>query len=45
MLSLCYFIDAEIDPMPGMLMPIEWKQVKMTIRQAIEDFDREMIEK
>ena len=41
MLSLSYFVDAEITPMPEMLIPVQWHDVKATIREAIEAFDRE----
>ena len=41
MLSLSYFTDAEAMPMPEMLIPVEWDNIKTTIRKAIEDFDKE----
>lgn len=33
--SLVYFDDAEDDPMPVMLKPIDWESVKERIRQAV----------
>lgn len=33
--SLVYFDDAEDDPMPVMLKPIDWERVKERIRQAV----------
>jgi hypothetical protein len=33
--SLCYFDDAEEDPMPAMLKPMRWESVKERIRQAV----------
>ena len=41
MLSLSYFVDAESTPMPDMLIPVEWSNVKSTIRKAIEIFESE----
>ncbi len=34
MKSLIFFEDAETDSMPDMLVPVDWKEVKETIRQA-----------
>ena len=34
--SLSYFKDAEEDPMPKMFIPIEWRNVKSTIKDVIE---------
>lgn len=33
--SLSYFEDAEGDPMPDMIIPIDWDEVKFTIRQEV----------
>jgi len=34
--SLVYFEDAEIEPMPNMLKPVEWDAVKRTIESAVK---------
>ena len=39
--SLAYFTDAEAELMPEMLIPVQWYDVKATIREAIEAFDGE----
>ena len=39
MLSLSYFNDAEVTPMPEMLIAVEWDEVKTTIREAIVLYD------
>lgn len=39
MRSLVYFADAEQEVMPNMLMPVDWENVKSTIRQAIREMD------
>jgi hypothetical protein len=36
--SLVYFEDAEEEPMPEMLMPVNWDEVKRSIRNAHTDF-------
>ena len=36
--SLVYFVDAEVEPMPNMLVPFEWEDAKQTIRQQIQAF-------
>lgn len=41
MLSLCYFTDAETTPMPEMLIPVTWEEVKSKIRNEIEQFEKE----
>jgi hypothetical protein len=33
--SLCYFDDAEAEPMPTMLRPVEWEVVKADIRRDV----------
>ncbi len=33
--SLTYFEDAESDPMPDMIFPVDWNEVKTTIRQEV----------
>ena len=35
--SLTYFEDAEEDPMPFMLIPVEWKEIKKTITKVVEE--------
>lgn len=35
--SLIYFTDAEADPMPRMLKPIEWDQVKSYFNQVVPE--------
>ncbi|MDR0724999.1 MAG: nucleotidyl transferase AbiEii/AbiGii toxin family protein [Prevotellaceae bacterium] len=34
--SLSYFVDAEEVPMPEMLIPVKWENIKTTIRRAVE---------
>jgi hypothetical protein len=34
--SLCYFTDADQDPMPVMHQNIRWEQVKSDIRQWVK---------
>ncbi|MDL2241807.1 nucleotidyl transferase AbiEii/AbiGii toxin family protein [Bacteroidales bacterium OttesenSCG-928-L03] len=36
--SLSYFEDAEDDPMPKLFHPIDWEEIKATIRLAIEKY-------
>lgn len=36
--SLTYFEDAESDPMPLMLAPVNWPQVKLTIQKTVETY-------
>jgi hypothetical protein len=38
MKSLVYFEDAETDTMPDMLIPVNWKEVKKTIKAAHKDY-------
>ena len=33
--SLTYFQDAELDPMPDMLVPLQWNEVKSFFRQEV----------
>lgn len=33
--SLSYFEDAESDPMPDMIVPVDWNDVKSTIRKEV----------
>ena len=40
MRSLVYFADAEQEVMPKMLVPVEWENVKSTIRMAVRELDR-----
>jgi predicted nucleotidyltransferase component of viral defense system len=40
--GLTYFDDAEDDPMPEMLMPIMWEEVKRKIESAVRDFVRDL---
>jgi hypothetical protein len=35
--SLLFFDDAEKDPMPHMLVPLDWDAVKLFFRQAVPD--------
>jgi hypothetical protein len=37
MRSLCYFTDAEINPMPKMFVKTDWEEVKSTIRTVVSD--------
>ena len=32
--SLTYFTDADSEPMPRMLQPIDWEEVKAIVREA-----------
>lgn len=36
--SLCYFEDAQDEPMPIMLKHVEWKEVQEKIRYAVNDY-------
>jgi len=36
--SLTYFEDAETDPMPKMLVPIRWEDVKANIIAAVKQY-------
>ena len=36
MFSLCYFDDAESAPMPMMLTPVTWEEVKQSLRQLVK---------
>lgn len=36
--SLTYFEEAESDPMPLMLAPVNWPQVKLTIQKTVETY-------
>lgn len=36
--SLTYFEDAEADPMPSMLAPVKWPQIKDTIQKNVESY-------
>jgi Nucleotidyl transferase AbiEii toxin, Type IV TA system len=38
--GLCYFEDAERDPMPLLLAPVDWKDVKAAIRTWVKDAAR-----
>lgn len=42
MMSLGYFADAEKLPMPEMLVPISWEEMKNTIQKAIDDYNEEL---
>lgn len=39
--SLSYFDDAEADPMPEMLVDVEWPEIRQAIRNAVADLARE----
>jgi hypothetical protein len=34
--SLCYFNDAEILPMPEMIIPVQWEDIKSTIQNMMQ---------
>ena len=36
--SMVYFVDAEAQPMPRMLVPFDWEDCKKTISAAVRDF-------
>jgi predicted nucleotidyltransferase component of viral defense system len=36
--SLTYFVDAEDNIMPEMIIPVQWRNIKSTIRQAVEQY-------
>lgn len=36
--SLCYFDDAEGDPMPVMLQDVQWRDIKANIRKAVNEY-------
>jgi predicted nucleotidyltransferase component of viral defense system len=36
--SLSYFVDAEKNSMPEMLVPVQWENIKSTIQHAVEDY-------
>jgi hypothetical protein len=36
--GMCYFDDAEPDPMPTMLVSVEWEAIKHTIRTRVAEF-------
>ena len=36
--GLTYFDDAEDDPMPEMLLPMTWNEVKQKIESAVREF-------
>lgn len=36
--SMTYFEDAEADPMPSMLAPVKWSQIKDTIQKNVESY-------
>ena len=36
--SLTYFDDADIEPDPLMLVPIEWNSIKESIIHSVEEF-------
>jgi hypothetical protein len=38
--SLCYFDDAEAIPMPDMLIPTRWENVKSAIKHLTEQYAR-----
>lgn len=40
--GLTYFDDAEDDPMPEMLIPMTWKDVKLKIESAVREFVKGM---
>ena len=36
--SLCFFDDAEAEPMPTMLVPLEWETVKRNLQAMVRQF-------
>ena len=40
--SLTYFDDADLEPNPFMLVPLEWEKVKATITKRVEIFFKNM---
>lgn len=42
LLSMTFFEDAEPQPMPYMLQPVEWEDVKAFIRRVVTDYNRQM---
>lgn len=36
--GLCYFDDAEAEPMPRMLVPASWEAVKESLRNRVADY-------
>jgi predicted nucleotidyltransferase component of viral defense system len=37
--SITYFVDAEKNSMPEMLIPTRWEDIKTTVREAVEQLD------
>ncbi|MDR1595043.1 MAG: nucleotidyl transferase AbiEii/AbiGii toxin family protein [Prevotellaceae bacterium] len=37
--SLCYFVDAEIMPMPEMVIPVQWEDIKSIIQNMLRTSD------
>lgn len=42
LLSLTYFEDAELQPMPRMFIPDQWDQMKKSIIQAVKDYQHNL---
>ena len=38
--GLTYFDDAETEPMPGMLKPLDWRQLRLALEQAVRHVAR-----
>jgi hypothetical protein len=38
--SLSYFVDAEMEPLPRMLKPFDWKDAKSRISEAVREMVR-----
>ena len=38
--GLTYFDDAETEPLPEMLKPLDWRQLRVTLEQAVRDVAR-----
>lgn len=38
LLSMTYFIDADLQPMPFMFEDVDWETIKSTIRKEVEDY-------
>ena len=39
MLSLAYFDDAEVQPMPEMFNTVQWEEMKRFILKAVEEYN------
>ncbi|MBO4812151.1 MAG: hypothetical protein J5552_11420 [Prevotella sp.] len=39
LLSMTYFADADPQPMPVMLAPVSWEEVKTKLRNVVEEYN------